>query len=810
MGLMDVLKDPNYINANPETKMAIFDKFSSADKNYTEANDETKLAIRQKFGVEATPYNLKVMDDSGKIDIQKAPKEEPKASVSIGPMLTKAAESVYEALPSTETLFGKGTPEEAGIGERIAKVGETGVAGSLIAGGVKALGAPMVAVGTKLEGMPSSRAKAIGGSLVGLGGLAQKITPGGVYAAGGLSAMGETAEQTASAMGLGREYQVGAGMLATPLTQLAAELPEKAIDLVVRSPLKYLLKGMLPDPIEARASQLRKDAIDKARELMGIGANSDAGKILDQSLKEGVALKQLKLLQDAEQQRLLEQARIEKLRGVQSEQQRAQQQALEDIERQKSGVSAPLDEERFGSNLQGEIVATQNPIIEQRAGQYKKLLDEAIESARARQKQGDFWQNSEGGQAVKQYWLSRIKKGEFTKAQENEITSILNDIYTGGEKQVTVPAGKLKTLQPERTKTVSSPKDINAVDSWIRVLGDKANYGIETEGAKALSANQAREIRKTLTEGIGERGQEVGGIYKWEPKFGEAKGLYSEKSELLNAWDTKAGKKVLSSETKGIDVPKQFFNSRAGYDELVKQLGGNEQKAAKYGTQYALGQVQKLEKPEQITKWLSDPKNGWIDKIPELRQQITQYGEKQSQLMGKAERAGATVERLGKEIPKLEANQKTWSESVDKTAQSMYKDIIGDSKPGVAFQKILLSDKFSDTERKALSTYIGQNPEARKLVPDAVKSILTDLAPNKVVSTFDNRIVPVLESTGIMNKAQIADVRKKALAIAEADAKDYTISKDKKGLKAINFVYQSINAQVAGRVAGAIPSVGEE
>ena len=691
----------------------------------------------------APPSDL-MSPPSDLVSASKPPKEEPKASVSIGPMLTKAAESAYKALPSTETLFGQGTPQEAGLGERLAKVGETGVAGSLIAGGAKALGAPMVAGGTKLMGMPSSRAKAIGGSLVGLGELAQKITPGGVYAAGGLSAMGETAEQTASAMGLGREYQVGAGMLATPLTQLAAELPEKAIDLVVRSPLKYLLKGMLPDPVEARASQLRKDAIESARKLMGIGANSDAGKILDQSLKEGVALKQLKLLQDAEQQRLLEQARIEKLRGVQSEQQRAQQQALQDIERQKSGVSAPLDEERFGSNLQGEIIATQNPIIEQRAGQYKKLLDEATESARARQKQGDYWQTSDGGQAVKQYWLSRIKKGEFTKAQENEITSILNDIYTGGEKQVTVPAGKLKTLQPERTKTVSSPKDINAVDSWIRVLGDKANYGIETEGAKALSANQAREIRKTLTEGIGERGQEVGGIYKWEPKFGEAKGLYSEKSELLNAWDTKAGKKVLSSETKGIDVPKQFFNSRAGYDELVKQLGGND------GTQYALGQVQKLEKPEQITKWLSDPKNGWIDKIPELRQQITQYGERQSQLMGKAERAGATVERLGKEIPKLEANQRTWSESVDKTAQSMYKDIIGDSKPGVAFQKILLSDKFSDTERKALSTYIGQNPEARKLVPDAVKSILTDLSPNKVVSTFDNRIVPVLESTGIM------------------------------------------------------------
>jgi hypothetical protein len=51
--LAEVLKDPNYVNANAATKAAIFDKFSAKDPNYTNANDATKLAIRTKFGVVA-------------------------------------------------------------------------------------------------------------------------------------------------------------------------------------------------------------------------------------------------------------------------------------------------------------------------------------------------------------------------------------------------------------------------------------------------------------------------------------------------------------------------------------------------------------------------------------------------------------------------------------------------------------------------------------------------------------------------------------------------------------------------------------
>jgi hypothetical protein len=49
--LTEILKDPNYVNANEATKRAIFDKYSAQDQNYSGANDATKDAIRQKFGV---------------------------------------------------------------------------------------------------------------------------------------------------------------------------------------------------------------------------------------------------------------------------------------------------------------------------------------------------------------------------------------------------------------------------------------------------------------------------------------------------------------------------------------------------------------------------------------------------------------------------------------------------------------------------------------------------------------------------------------------------------------------------------------
>jgi hypothetical protein len=49
--LQEILQDQNYLNANPATKKAIFDRWSVSDTNYTGANPATQQAIRGRFGV---------------------------------------------------------------------------------------------------------------------------------------------------------------------------------------------------------------------------------------------------------------------------------------------------------------------------------------------------------------------------------------------------------------------------------------------------------------------------------------------------------------------------------------------------------------------------------------------------------------------------------------------------------------------------------------------------------------------------------------------------------------------------------------
>jgi hypothetical protein len=51
--LAAVLADPNFVNANPATKQAIFDKWAPQDPNFSNANPATQQAIMQKFGLGA-------------------------------------------------------------------------------------------------------------------------------------------------------------------------------------------------------------------------------------------------------------------------------------------------------------------------------------------------------------------------------------------------------------------------------------------------------------------------------------------------------------------------------------------------------------------------------------------------------------------------------------------------------------------------------------------------------------------------------------------------------------------------------------
>jgi len=95
--LQEILQDQNYLNANPATKKAIFDRWSATDTNYTGANPATQQAIRSRFGVGGPSFELE---------------PEPTRKSTIGSELVRGGKQLAS---SVRTGVGAltGSPEEA-------------------------------------------------------------------------------------------------------------------------------------------------------------------------------------------------------------------------------------------------------------------------------------------------------------------------------------------------------------------------------------------------------------------------------------------------------------------------------------------------------------------------------------------------------------------------------------------------------------------------------------------------------------------------------------------------------------------------
>ena len=106
--LVEILKDPNYVNANEATKRAIFDKYSGQDQNYTSANGATQDAIRQRFGVAPTAP---------------PPEAEKAAPFSAKDEVIQAAQSALGASKSVLQGFGAETAGAEYLGDAAKKLG---------------------------------------------------------------------------------------------------------------------------------------------------------------------------------------------------------------------------------------------------------------------------------------------------------------------------------------------------------------------------------------------------------------------------------------------------------------------------------------------------------------------------------------------------------------------------------------------------------------------------------------------------------------------------------------------------------------
>jgi osmotically inducible lipoprotein OsmB len=140
--LASVLTDPNYVNANPATKQAIFDKYAAQDANFANANPATQEAIRQRFGVaQARP--------SSAVDqIPGYGRPVPAAQIQQDAIPTRRQAIAQFIAPTVEalgTVGGAALGTAAGPAGTVAGAGVGGVAGAVITNG-SAAGAAVGAV----------------------------------------------------------------------------------------------------------------------------------------------------------------------------------------------------------------------------------------------------------------------------------------------------------------------------------------------------------------------------------------------------------------------------------------------------------------------------------------------------------------------------------------------------------------------------------------------------------------------------------------------------------------------------------------
>lgn len=178
--LSSILNDPNYVNANAETKRAIFDKWAPQDPNYAGANEATRQAIQQRFGVAAAPA-APASQIPGAAPGMVAPPAQP----SEVPMGRRAIQMVR---PTVEALGGAGG---AVLGTPLGPAGIVG--GSALGYGLAKGGLDVVEQALGYQKAPSSVGEALTRG-------AEDVLVGGTMEAGGRGVIAPVIEKGAKAV----------------------------------------------------------------------------------------------------------------------------------------------------------------------------------------------------------------------------------------------------------------------------------------------------------------------------------------------------------------------------------------------------------------------------------------------------------------------------------------------------------------------------------------------------------------------------------------------------------------------------------
>ena len=331
--LSSILTDPNYVNANPATKQAIFDKFSANDTNFTGANPATQDAIRVKFGLTAP---------TGGIPVGRQGVDQFGIPGTIKPAEPEAPRSLFQrAMGNIETIPALAAGAVGGVVAPIAQLGHELTQGQAFTPQGKAAAAQF---GQQVQGQfyqprtPEAQrnVQAIGEAVVPLAGLhiggpANALAPairaiGDVTRSEGSLVSGAASNALAGRAAKTQAANVAGSYAAAPIIDAAkaAERTGLAVNPAITNPtLRNRAKGMVVGPAfdEAAAKANAAQTTELVRKDLGVAPDQplNAGAVesaLDKASKPYDVVRQIpNLAPDSGVISSIESLRVPKLLG---------------------------------------------------------------------------------------------------------------------------------------------------------------------------------------------------------------------------------------------------------------------------------------------------------------------------------------------------------------------------------------------------------------------------------------------------------------------------------------------------------------
>lgn len=620
----------------------------------------------------------------------------------------------------------------------------------------------------------------------------------GAVAGGFAAGTGETAAQTAKALGAGPVVQetarFGTEVLA-PAGIVAAgrNLP------ITREFLRDITEGGYKEAAQRLAGRIRGEAPGIAREAQAnvIGAlereasalraqgKSQADQIIASAEQEAARLAPTNAQQA---QQIRANARMQAnqiLAGVEAtvRNRRAAlsrtREVIGEAERVPAGTRALIGEPReateVGTALRDRITQVQGQRLAARETQIRADKEAVLADVSAKQSAGRFVADEPQYKALLRDLEAKLGLGKGgaeqpLKAERDPgIRNALNSLYE---------ALKPRRTQMEDGTVVTLPTGFDAIDNVRRRLGE-AYRNPTAEGYGAIGQGYAKDYYKQLSE--------ILGTYS-EPKK-QLIANYENLSRDLDIFKTAAGQKATAVErfdpesfkTYASSLPANYFANRESVRDLIELTGGDRRFVEQQAASYVARQLEGIKTQQAASNW-ENANRDWLVEFPGLQGSVNRYLQAlgfaerripRTEVVAKAlrteipripeiaqKRAGEVIKAAEREATALERPGAAMMAGARQTARATQAEANAaarllssvDKDPVVAFDKLI---RAGNTDRlRAAAPVIKSDPTLQNQFLEGLRITISRIDPKEMGDAYGRIIQPALQNLDLITPQQ--------------------------------------------------------